>query len=213
MAFIDVAGNGWWVPFRDVFEVDGQPVRDREERLGRLLATFTSDSLDQAVAIADESARFNVQAFGVFIDRTINTPMTALMFLRAVNHWRSTFRLEGEAHIGGVACRSVAFTERSTPSLIESLHGAVSGRFCVEPQTGRVVQSVLQAGGALNRDRTRSVHAHITVGYAEEPDLRLWVPVRMDEIYRVDPGRRTIRGRADYSHFRRFGVSTSEIAR
>lgn len=213
MAFIDVAGNGWWVAFRDVFEVDGQPVRDREERLSRLLATFSADSLDQAIAIADESARFNLSAFGVFVDRTINTPMATLMFLRAVNQSRSTFRLEGSEEIDGAACKWVAFTEESKPSLIESIRGAVRGRFCVEPQTGRVVQSVLQAEGALNRDLTRSVHAHITVRYAEEPQLRLWVPVRMDEVYEVNPGRRTINGRADYSTFRQFGVSTSETAR
>jgi hypothetical protein len=40
------------VAFRDVFEVDGQPVRDRAERLSQLLATFSADSLDQAIAIA-----------------------------------------------------------------------------------------------------------------------------------------------------------------
>src|SRR4051795_589872 len=31
------AGRFGWIAFRDVFEVDGRPVRDREERLSRLL--------------------------------------------------------------------------------------------------------------------------------------------------------------------------------
>lgn len=210
MVAIDVGQNGWWVPFRDVFEVDGQPVRDRDARLSRLLATFSADSLEQAATISNESAHLNLSAFGVFVDRTINTPMATLMFLRAVNRPRSTFRLEGERHIDGVLCRSVAFTEERTPSLIESIQGVVRGRFCLEPATGRVVESVLHAEGALNRDLTRSVHANITVRYAEEPRLHLWVPIRMDEIYEVNPGRRTISGRADYSHFRQFGVATSE---
>jgi len=37
-----------WIPFRDVFEVDGRSVRDREARLMRLFVESPRDALDQA---------------------------------------------------------------------------------------------------------------------------------------------------------------------
>src|SRR5262245_37143557 len=49
-----------WIEFRDVFEVDGKPVRDREERLVRLFLTPSTDQQIQAAQIVQESARFNI---------------------------------------------------------------------------------------------------------------------------------------------------------
>ena len=44
-----------WNTFRDVFEVDGRPVRDRSERLTRLLASPTAESNEEARRIAFEA--------------------------------------------------------------------------------------------------------------------------------------------------------------
>jgi hypothetical protein len=217
MIVFDVAGNGWWVPFRDVFEVDGQPVRERDDRLARLAEAFASstDAVAQARVISEESARFNLQGFG--LSRTINTPMTALAFLSAVNQPRSTFSVEATGVINGVACSVVTFTEHRVPSLIESLDGTVQagGRFWIDPASGHVLRSELLAVTTLTRDRTRRVRGRITTNYTEEGRLGIWVPVRMDEHYDVVRGPVTsaIDGRADYSNFRRFGVSTSEQTR
>ena len=49
------ADHNVWVGYRDTFEVDGQPVRDRDERLQRLLR---SGAVGQAKRIAEENARF-----------------------------------------------------------------------------------------------------------------------------------------------------------
>jgi hypothetical protein len=219
MLVFDVAGNGWWVPFRDVFEVDGQPVRERDDRLARLAAVFSSnaDAVAQARIISEESARFNLGGFGIGLHRTINTPMTALMFLTTIHQPQSTFSLDGAEVIAGVTCRVVRFTEVREPSLIESLDGTVQagGRFWIEPMSGRVMRSELLAVTTLATDRTRLVRGRITTTYAEEGRLGIWVPVRMDEHYEVvrGPTKGTIDGRADYSNFRRFGVSTSEQTR
>ena len=51
-----------WVPFRDVFEVDAQPIRDREQRLSRLFLNPSPDSLQQANRIQEESARLRALA-------------------------------------------------------------------------------------------------------------------------------------------------------
>src|SRR5687767_7907981 len=44
-----------YVEFRDVFEVDGRAVRDRDQRLTKLFLTPTVGSVDQIRTIVDES--------------------------------------------------------------------------------------------------------------------------------------------------------------
>jgi hypothetical protein len=71
------AGAGW-MPFRDVFEVDGRRVRDREDRLGRLfMVPATEAAFDQAVRIMADSTRYDLGG----VTRTINVPTLALLFL------------------------------------------------------------------------------------------------------------------------------------
>jgi hypothetical protein len=49
-----------FVELRDVFEVDGTPVRDRQARLEKLLTASSSSSGSQIAAILKESARYNI---------------------------------------------------------------------------------------------------------------------------------------------------------
>src|ERR1700681_3819926 len=57
---VSVSSAQNWVPFRDVFEVDGEPVRDRDSRLARLFLKPSDSSLEQVLRIQDESARYNL---------------------------------------------------------------------------------------------------------------------------------------------------------
>ena len=87
-----------WVPFRDVFEVDAQPVRDREQRLTRLFLKPSLDSLQQANRIQDESARYNLGN----MKRTVNNPVLGVVVLQADMQHRFKLlarqdRLEGRA--------------------------------------------------------------------------------------------------------------------
>src|SRR5437764_436834 len=66
-----------WLPFRDVFEVDKHPVRDREDRLSKMFLRPTGSTLEQARRIMEESARYNIGN----IQRTINLPVFALDLL------------------------------------------------------------------------------------------------------------------------------------
>jgi hypothetical protein len=205
-------GESGWVPFRDVYEVDGQRVRDRDDRLTRLLAHFDAQAMEQAVAISNESARFNLNPG--FVDRTINTPVTALMFLQAENQNRSSFSTDGRATIGKVACEIVSFVEQRTPSLIQSPYAiTVRGRFWIEPATGAVLRSELRANAALTENGTQMVRAVVTVNYALDRKLGIWVPATMDETYDVGISGQITRGQslnghAEYSGFRTFGVTT-----
>jgi hypothetical protein len=49
-----------WIPFRDVYEVDGKPVREREERLTRLLVDASGSTYDRARRLTEEGARYNI---------------------------------------------------------------------------------------------------------------------------------------------------------
>ena len=46
-----------WIQFRDVFEVDGKPLRDRDDRLTRLFLKPSASAQKQVEDITAESAR------------------------------------------------------------------------------------------------------------------------------------------------------------
>ena len=56
-----------WVGYRDTFEVDGNPVRDRDERLERLLR---DGAVGQAARIAEQNAQFNLGQHLVYATST-----------------------------------------------------------------------------------------------------------------------------------------------
>ncbi len=202
-------GARGWVTFRDVFELDGRPVRDREERLSRVLQNVTADSLEQARRIAAESARYNLDPEPTHINRTINVPMTALLYLRGANQARSSFRLGKPERVGGVDCKTLQFTEESLPRLIRTTDDApAQGTFWIDMTSGQIVMSELTMesqgiGSPAVRSRT-------TVTYGRVDKLDLWVPVVMEESYEVRTTRQLVTGRATYSDFREFKVTTSE---
>ena len=66
-----------WIQFRDVFEVDGRPIRDRNERLMKLFVEPSSSTAGQVEQIVTESARYNIGS----VLRTINVPVFALLIL------------------------------------------------------------------------------------------------------------------------------------
>jgi hypothetical protein len=209
---MDADENGW-VAFRDVFEVDGRPVRDRDERLARLFLEPHPNPAAQLKHIVDESARFNLNPISVAVNRTINTPMTALLFFRSANQARSSFEHGGEERIEGRHCIRVSFVEQQRPRLIATDNDQPArGSACIEPETGRVLQTDLRLRSTWvappPRSSEREIAARITVVYRDVPRLSLWLPATMDEFYDVRPGSDVLQGRAEYSAFRRFEVAT-----
>jgi hypothetical protein len=65
------------VELRDVFEVDGEPVRDRESRLSADPRSISAGN--RTSNRSSPSAKYNISR----ITRTINTPLMALLFLDA----------------------------------------------------------------------------------------------------------------------------------
>jgi hypothetical protein len=196
--FVQVPGEGW-TPFRDVFERNGQKLRDREERLSQLFLNGSSrSSFEQARQIMRESSRYNIGS----VERTINVPTLALAFLTPEHRGRFRFELLRREEDGAV----LEFREVTRPTYVATTDGKdlpVSGRFWVDEATGAVRRSELDAVDT-------TVEAHIKVSYRFDDGLRLWVPGRMEERYRNRYTTSEVRGVATYSRFRKFQVSTSE---
>jgi hypothetical protein len=204
-------GADAWMQFRDVFEVDGKALRDRNDRLEKLFLQPSKSTAAQAEKIVRESARYNIGD----IERTINVPLLPMMFLIPENQWRFKFNVQKSPQPLSTAkdlpSSSPYFTvstevwvieyrETEKPTVIRFIDGRgnipVHGRFWIDPGSGRVLMSELIA-----EDHT--VHATIDVSYQSEPMLDLFVPIEMRETYwRADEPAR-ITGIAAYSKFRR----------
>jgi hypothetical protein len=200
-----VADDRWgWVGFRDVFEVDGKPVRDRAERLTALFLTPSGDTLSRARRIMDEGARFNLNVRGREIDRNVNLPMLALRFIQAQGQPRSRFRIDGVKTVDGERLAIVKFQEQASPRIIKSVNNAAAhGVFWIEPATGRVVHSEFMMDIRIGE---LTVTVIIAADYAFQPKVGVWVPTSMDERYTMGRPATTIEGHATYSNFRKYRV-------
>ena len=195
--FVRAPGAEVWMQFRDVYEVNGKPVRDRAERLAKLFLEPSRSAQKQVEDIAAESARFNIGD----VNRTINLPVLALALLETANRpWvtftgarkKNVWDLEFREERGGTLIRTTG--SQSMPS---------RGRFLIEAETGRVLESDLIA-------ESGTLRARIEVTYAPEAALGgMLVPSVMREKYTMKDGA-VIDGRASYSRFRRYQVQTDE---
>ena len=209
LLLVKPAGADRYVELRDVFEVDGTPVRDREERLTTLLDDASSTASTQIRNIIAESARYNVGR----IERNVNTPLLALLFLDETYQPRFRFKRQAsqrpvfrpndsdkrnDTPVFRVSTEmwTIEYQERQGPTVIRTPGGdrmPARGRFWINPSTGAVLISelVIEGGG---------VNATITVSYQSEPLMGFLVPVEMRESYVSD--RERIVGSASYGRFR-----------
>jgi hypothetical protein len=196
---VNIPGQGW-LPFRDVFEADSRQIRDREDRLTALfLSGPTSDAIEHARRIMNESARYNI-GDGT---RNINVPTLALMYLGS--DARSGMRFS-EGKSDRPDQRVIEFLEVRRPALISTTGGrdlAARGILWVDEDTGTITRTELHA------DDT-SLEAQVTVSFERETAVNAWVPKRMEDRFKRRGSTSEVRGVATYSRFRRFQVSTSE---
>jgi hypothetical protein len=201
-----------WIEFRDVFEVDREPIRDRQNRVVELFANPSADSLAQAQRIVQEGARHNLSPTGVQFARTLNLPMAALMYLRLENQSRSKFQRESLDTIGRHKVLIVRFEEVTSPRLIGSVDNAPArGRFWIEQGTGYVLRTELEIN---SRRGTTNIQAIIEVEYGESKEVGLWLPRQMEENYNFTDGMNrmlaNVFGRAIYTNVRKFRVDIEE---
>jgi hypothetical protein len=192
-------GSGW-LAFRDVFEVNKAPVRDRADRLTHLFVDTPGTAVARARAISDESARYNIGP-----RRTINNPLLPLAFLQDDYRPRFTFGLKGEERIDGAPARVVEYRESGSPTLIRGPANRdvpANGRFWIDEATGGIVRAELTTSDT-------SLSSRITIDYRMDDRLRARVPAEMDEEYKLANGT-TTRATAKYDHFREFQVTTEQ---
>jgi len=205
---------GRYVQFRDVFEVDGEPVRDREQRLTQLFLATSPSAVAQRERILATSARYNIGN----VQRTINVPTMPLMFLEA--EFQSRFRFSRSNNpttpsVLGVENRPptprawvVDYRETARQTIVRRANGRADlparGRFWIEPDSGRVLMTEMIIDDA-------SIKTVVNVLYESDPRSGIYVPTVMKERY--ESGQSIVEGRAVYTNFRRFTVSTEENLR
>ena len=205
-----------WAGFRDVIEVDGRRIGNRQNRLQTLFRSGSPDA-GEARRIADESARFNLGP----VRRNFNEPTAALFFLTPSLQSRFAFTRKGESSVNGVNVWEVEFKEKSRPTLIRTTGGGdvpSQGTIWVVPSDGTVVRTRLTISGSGRSGSS------IDVTYARDERLGLWLPETMKERHEADiveAGRsaygatialaRTtvVVGTAIYSDFKRFETSAT----
>jgi hypothetical protein len=194
-----------------VFEVNGVPVRDREDRLKKLFLEPGVDATAQLARIKEESARYNIGP----LERNINVPLFLLKFLNPVNRSKSRFRIANRSESDGVQTWKIEFTEVGRPTIIKDrneMDVPANGHFVVEQSTGAIMETALRLEGA-------AYIAEITVKFRLDPGLGMWVPSEMRESYRTPRGTLVgsnvsmglaLEGTAKYARYRRFQVRTEE---
>jgi hypothetical protein len=184
-----------WVGYRDTFEVDGAPVRDREERLQQLLA---SGAVGQAARIADQNARFNLGEY--LISRNINIPTFALEMMSPRVRDRFKVRRRGVESLDGRAGWLLEFREQNDLTFVRTPEGGDQPSrivALVDSQTGEVLRTVLTWA---------HVKGTITVTFGQAPGIPVLVPTRMAESYVTKAGA-IVGGDATYANFRQFETS------
>jgi len=171
------------VTFRDVREVDGQPVADQPERITQLFLNPFESAIVRAMEIQREGLRHNLSGA-----RLVN-PLGILAILQREYQNEFRFTRQGLERSLGSDIRRIDLIRRGPPQTTQT-----RGSVWVSEGTGEVVRTLLRTGTA-GGERT-------TTTFEIDRGLRIRVPVEMeDEIG-------NFRGRATYSNFRRFNVRT-----
>jgi hypothetical protein len=198
---VSVSSAQDWVPFRDVFEVDGQAIRDRDSRLAKLFLKPSQNSIEQANRIQDESARYNLGN----MKRTINNPVLGLVVIQADFQQRFHYSLGKMDPKVGPGVWIIEYKEEAHPSIVRGrsdLDLFAHGRLWIEAETGRVVKTEV----LLDQPTLR---ARITASFRFDDRFGIAVPYEMQEEYKFDSGTK-VTAVATYDRFRRFDVSTED---
>lgn len=186
-----------WVAVRDVLDVDGQPVANREE-LRTLLAKGGEirGLISQVIA---RNARYNIGS----TTRNFNEPTLPLLLVgeKRVNDVK--FDRRAVEREGGDTVAVLAFEERGRPTLVRGPNGSLpaKGEIVLEPGTGIVRKTTFE----LDRPGTK---VRLTTTYARDPKLDLWLPDIFTERYESEnPISEVVLCEAKYSNYRRFEVT------
>ena len=167
LILLNVAGE--LLGMRDVYAVDTKPVRPKEPRIALLLAEPTHAKWQTAQQYSREHAvylRSNVVLW-------FSDPALVFRCLKPAYRTRLTFKLEGSKRMNGAQVYGVGFkeTDKDVSASVLQMPGdpLSSGRFWVEPGTGRIHQTEFWPQSATDT-------ARVQVQYAPDEKLGVLLP-------------------------------------
>jgi hypothetical protein len=203
---VDVASG--WIGFRDVLEVDGRTLPDREERLIRSISS--GGGYAEAQRLSDESARYNIGT----IERNFNVPTTTLFYFRSNLQDRFKFAAKTVEQDGSW---HITFKETSRPTLIRTPDNESvpsEGDIWVNPEDGTVLRTILRTElKNLRHARMQRGDGQVAVTYRYVALIGMWLPAEMSERFETTgtSGRTSawerVEGKAEYSNYRQFTTS------
>jgi len=175
-----------------VIEVDGRALGDSERSaLQRLLHGAAAPSLQGATDLLLEAARYNL-AEG---SRNFNLPTVALFYLHPVTERRFKWNRTSDR---SAPVWTIEFKERDRPTIIRTGDG--------EPAFSRGTVDIEVATGEIRRTELRvsveKLSYRLTTRFAEVPEMRMVLPVQLNEWYATRSG--IVTGEATYDRYRRF---------
>jgi hypothetical protein len=202
--------DGEWMAVRDVLEVDGVPVKDRED-LRALLAKRAE--LRLVKQLTWRNSRYNLGR----VERNFNEPTLARLLLDRKRVPRVKFDRKRVVRDNDATLATLAFEEKETPTLVATPNeGAVRarGEFLLDAATGTVRRTVFQ----LTRP---GIDARLETSYTRDDKLELWLPSVFTERYEsgnrvggvrmssdaARASRELIECVAKYTNYRRFEVT------
>jgi VWFA-related protein len=195
------AGTVFWIPFRDVVEVDGRPLTDRRDRLMRLFVESGASGTAQAARIAAAGAAHQLGPRS----RTTTNPVIALAFLQPHHQQRFSYGLEKSRNTTSPHRVILRFEEGTRPTLMRTDDGQdlpIRGAFEIDTRTGTVIESELML-------KTFAESVVLRTRYAFNDRLQMHIPSEMTETHLMRNGAK-LETRAHYGRVRTFAVSTTE---
>ena len=198
--------DGEWIAVRDVMEVDGVPVTQRED-----LRAFLSQK-DQLHGLTSRLVARNAQYNIGSVTRNFNEPTLPLLLLEEKRISPVKFDRKRVERDGAATLATLAFEERGSGTLVSERQGPVpaKGEFVLDVSTGAITRTLF----LLKRP---GVDVRLETTYVKDDKLDLWLPSVFTERYvsgaftigsrSVIRDRETIECEARYANYRRFEVT------
>jgi hypothetical protein len=184
--------QGRWLEFRDVREVNGRAVGDRDERITRLFLEPFDSGMRRAIEIGEASAEHLPLLY---------RPLLGVTYLQAAYVPAFRFKVGGVERIGGMAVHRLDFEHNPDVPLEISAGGVrVTGRAWLDAGLTGIVRTQL----ALGEGRSR---VELVTSFGRDERLGIAVPSELQII----GANGQISGVLTYVAFKRFEVRTEQV--
>jgi hypothetical protein len=186
-----------WVAVRDVKDVDGTPVANREDL--RTLLAKGGEIRGLIAQVIARNARYNIGT----TTRNFNEPTLPLLLLgdKRVNDVK--FERRAVIREGAALLATLGFEERGRPTLVRGPEGPLpaKGDIVIEAGTGVVRRTTF----ALDR---KDVKVKLMTDYALDTKVGLWLPAVFTELYDSHGLiSEVVSCKATYTNYRKFDVT------